>query len=218
MIRINLLPHRAAKRALRKREFNLLLIGTLIAGAAVWYLGKLYLDERIAEQQRRNDLLVAENKKLDGQIDEIKKLKEQTQQLLDRKQVVETLQVNRGASVKLLDQLVRQLPDGVYLKAVKQTGTKVNLVGLAQSNARVSTLMRNLESSPYLMNPELVEIKAVTDRNQQRLNEFSLNISLKGLEDPNAVKAAPKPGVPPAATAPSSREKVMKRSRSKGTP
>jgi type IV pilus assembly protein PilN len=209
MIRINLLPHRAAKRALRKREFNLLLIGTLIAGAAVWYLGKLYLDERIAEQQRRNDLLVAENKKLDGQIDEIKKLKEQTQQLLDRKQVVETLQVNRGASVKLLDQLVRQLPDGVYLKAVKQTGTKVNLVGLAQSNARVSTLMRNLESSPYLMNPELVEIKAVNDRNQQRLNEFSLNISLKGLEDPNALKNAPKPGVPPAATAPSSREKVM---------
>lgn len=209
MIRINLLPHRAAKRALRKREFNLLLIGTLIAGAAVWYLGKLYLDERIAEQQRRNDLLVAENKKLDGQIDEIKKLKEQTQQLLDRKQVVETLQVNRGASVKLLDQLVRQLPDGVYLKAVKQTGTKVNLVGLAQSNARVSTLMRNLESSPYLMNPELVEIKAVNDRNQQRLNEFSLNISLKGLEDPNALKNAPKPGVPPAAAAPSSREKVM---------
>jgi type IV pilus assembly protein PilN len=209
MIRINLLPHRAAKRALRKREFNLLLIGTLIAGAAVWYLGKLYLDERIAEQQRRNDLLVAENKKLDGQIDEIKKLKEQTQQLLDRKQVVETLQVNRGASVKLLDQLVRQLPDGVYLKAVKQTGTKVNLVGLAQSNARVSTLMRNLESSPYLMNPELVEIKAVNDRNQQRLNEFSLNISLKGLEDPNALKTAPKPGVPPAAAAPSSREKVM---------
>lgn len=206
MIRINLLPHRAAKRALRKREFNLLVVGTLIAGAAIWYLGKLYLDERIAEQQRRNDLLVAENKKLDTQIDEIKKLKEQTAQLLARKQVVETLQVNRGASVKLLDQLVRQLPDGVYLKAVKQTGTKVNLVGLAQSNARVSTLMRNLEASPYLTGPELVEIKAVTERNQ-RLNEFSLNISLKGLEDPNAAKSAPKPTAGPAA--PSSREKVM---------
>lgn len=206
MIRINLLPHRAAKRALRKREFNFLVVGTLIAGAAIWYLGKLYFDERIAEQQRRNDLLVAENKKLDAQIDEIKKLKEQTAQLLARKQVVETLQVNRGASVKLLDQLVRQLPDGVYLKAVKQTGTKVNLVGLAQSNARVSTLMRNLEASPYLANPELVEIKAVTDRNQ-RLNEFSLNISLKGLEDPNATKSAPKPSGGPAA--PTSREKVM---------
>jgi type IV pilus assembly protein PilN len=210
MIRINLLPHRAAKRALRKREFNLLLIGTLIAAAAIWYGGKLYLDEKNAEQQRRNDLLVAENKKLDAQIEEIKKLKEQTQQLLSRKQVVETLQVNRAASVKLLDQLVRQLPDGVYLKSIKQTGTKINMIGLAQSNARVSTLMRNLESSPYLASAELVEIKAVTERNQ-RLNEFSLNISLKGLEDPNAVKSASGAATPTAAAKPAqtSQEKVM---------
>jgi type IV pilus assembly protein PilN len=97
----------------------------------------------------------------------------------------------------------------VYLKAVKQTGTKVNIVGLAQSNARVSTLMRNLEASPYLMSPELVEIKAVTDRNQ-RLNEFSLNVSLKGLEDPNAVKTNPTPNAAaPAAPAKTSQEKVM---------
>jgi type IV pilus assembly protein PilN len=209
MIRINLLPHRAAKRAAKKREFGFLLLFTLIAAAATWYVGKLYLDEKIATQQRRNDLLIAENKKLDAQIEEIKKLKEQTAALLARKQVVETLQVNRAASVKLLDQLARQLPDGVYLKAVKQTGTKVNIVGLAQSNARVSTLMRNLEASPYLMRPELVEIKAVTDRNQ-RLNEFSLNVSLKGLEDPNAVKTNPTPtAAAPAAPAKTSQEKVM---------
>jgi type IV pilus assembly protein PilN len=210
MIRINLLPHRAAKRAQRKREFNFLLLGTLVAAAAIWYGGKLYLDEMNAEQQRRNDLLVAENKKLDVQIEEIKKLKEQTNQLLARKQVVETLQVNRAASVKLLDQLVRQLPDGVYLKSIKQTGTKINMIGLAQSNARVSTLMRNLESSPYLATAELVEIKAVTERNQ-RLNEFSLNISMKGLEDPNAVKSAAGATAPAASTkaAPTSQEKVM---------
>jgi type IV pilus assembly protein PilN len=209
MIRINLLPHRAAKRAAKKREFGFLLLFTLIAAAATWYIGKLYLDEKIATQQRRNDLLIAENKKLDAQIEEIKKLKEQTAALLARKQVVETLQVNRAASVKLLDQLARQLPDGVYLKAVKQTGTKVNIVGLAQSNARVSTLMRNLEASPYLMRPELVEIKAVTDRNQ-RLNEFSLNVSLKGLEDPNPVKINPTPtAAAPAAPAKTSQEKVM---------
>ena len=122
MIRINLLPHRAAKRALRKREFNVVLLGTAIIAAALWYVGKLYLDERIASQQRRNDYLIAENKKLTEQIDEIKKLKEQTDALLARKQVVETLQVNRSASVKLLDQLARQLPDGVYLKAIKQVG------------------------------------------------------------------------------------------------
>jgi type IV pilus assembly protein PilN len=208
MIRINLLPHRAAKRALRKREFNLILLGTLIAAAAAWYVGKIILDDKIATQQRRNDLLIAENKKLDTQIEEIKKLQEQTSSLLARKQVVETLQVNRAASVKLLDQLVRQLPDGVYLKAIKQTGNKINLVGLAQSNARVSTLMRNLEASPYLQSAELVEIKAVTERNQ-RLNEFSLNISLKGLEDPNALKSAQT--TPPAsAAAPTpARDKVM---------
>jgi type IV pilus assembly protein PilN len=205
MIRINLLPHREMKRAVRRREFNFILIGVLVGVAAAWYLGKLYLDERIASQQRRNDFLVAENKKLTEQIDEIKKLKEQTAALLARKQVVETLQVNRSASVKLVDQLVRQLPDGVYLKAVKQTGQKVNMIGVAQSNARVSTLMRNLEASPYLEKPELVEIKAVTDRNQ-RANEFSLNISLKGLETAPA-KAVP--GGPVPAVAPSSREKVM---------
>lgn len=205
MIRINLLPHREMKRAVRRREFNFILLGVLVGCAAFWYVGKLYLDERIASQQRRNDLLVAENKKLTEQIDEIKRLKEQTSALLARKSVVETLQVNRSASVKLVDQLVRQLPDGVYLKAVKQTGQKINMVGLAQSNARVSTLMRNLESSPYLEKPELVEIKAVTDRNQ-RANEFSLNISLKGLAAVPAKAAAL--GAGPAA-APTSREKVM---------
>lgn len=208
MIRINLLPHREAKRALRRREFNVILIGTLVFAAALWYVGKLYLDERIATQQRRNDILVAENKKLTEQIDEIKKLKDQTAALLARKQVVETLQVNRSASVKLLDQLVRQLPDGVYLKAIKQTGTKINMTGIAQSNARVSTLMRNLESSPYLMNAELVEIKAGTDSNKQRVNEFSLNISLKGLEAAPTAKPG-QPAAPVPAAAPGAREKVM---------
>ncbi len=207
MIRINLLPHREAKRAQRRREFNFILVGVLVGALALWYVGKLYLDERIGTQQRRNDLLVAENKKLTEQIDEIKKLKDQTAALLARKQVVETLQVNRSASVKLIDQLVRQLPDGVYLKAVKQTGQKINMVGLAQSNARVSTLMRNLESSPYLQNAELVEIKAVTDRNQ-RVNEFSLNISLKGL-DPLTVAKPALSGAGGAAAPPTSRDKVM---------
>jgi type IV pilus assembly protein PilN len=207
MIRINLLPHREAKRARRRREFNFILVGVLFGAAALWYVGKLYLDERIATQQRRNDILVAENKKLTEQIDEIKKLKDQTTALLARKQVVETLQVNRSASVKLIDQLVRQLPDGVYLKSIKQTGQKVNMIGLAQSNARVSTLMRNLESSPYLQNAELVEIKSATDRNQ-RVNEFSLNISLKGL-DPLAAGKPALPGAAVPATAPTSRDKVM---------
>jgi type IV pilus assembly protein PilN len=208
MIRINLLPHRAAKRAAKRREFNFILLGTLIAAAAAWYIGKVILDEQNAAQQRKNDFIAAENKKLDAQIEEIKKLQDKISALLARKQVVENLQVNRAASVKLFDQLVRQLPEGVYLKAIKQTGNKINLIGLAQSSARVSTLMRNLESSPYLQSAELLEIKAVTDRNQ-RLNEFSLNISMKGLEDPAAAKSA-KSGAPAApATSTPARDKVM---------
>lgn len=208
MIRINLLPHREAKRTLKKREFNFILLGTVFGAAALWYLGKLILDESITNQQRRNDILVSENKKLSEQIEEIKKLKDQTSALIARKQVVETLQVNRGASVKLMDQLVRQLPDGVYLKSVKQTGQTVNIVGLAQSNARVSTLMRNLDASPYLQNAQLVEIKNVNDKNQQRINEFSLNVSLKGLEVAPTVKR-PVAGAPAAAPAPDARTKVM---------
>ncbi len=208
MIRINLLPHRAAKRAAKRREFNFILLGTLVAAAAIWYIGKVILDEQIASQQRKNDFIAAENKKLDAQIEEIKKLQDKISALLARKQVVETLQVNRAASVKLFDQLVRQLPEGVYLKAIKQTGNKINLIGLAQSSARVSTLMRNLESSPYLQSAELLEIKAVTERNQ-RLNEFSLNISMKGLEDPAAAKSANSSATAAPAASTPARDKVM---------
>ena len=204
-IRINLLPHREQKRQARQRQFYTLMISLAVLGLAVIALVHGVLVNQIERQASRNRVLKTEIAKLDEQIKEIDRLRDQIQAVLARKQVVETLQVNRSASVKLVDQLVRQLPDGVYLKAIKQTGQKINMVGLAQSNARVSTLMRNLESSPYLEKPELVEIKAVTDRNQ-RVNEFSLNISLKGLE---AVPAKASPvGAAPAA-APSSREKVM---------
>jgi type IV pilus assembly protein PilN len=120
-------------------------------------------------------------------------LKEQTAALLARKRVVETLQSNRSEVVHLLDQLVRQLPDGVYLKAVKQTGTRVTITGLTESQARVSTLMRNLESSPQLESPGLVEIKAV-QQGRLRANEFILNINITRakVEEP-AGKAPPRP-------------------------
>ena len=134
------------------------------------------------EQQRANVAYMKnEIGKLDKQIEEIRKIREETASLLAKKQVVEGLQSNRSEPVQLLDQLLRQLPEGIYLKQIKQTGVKVNVVGYAQSNARVSTLMRNLGASPYLENPELVEIKAVLlDNNpNKRVNEFSMNISVK---------------------------------------
>jgi len=155
-----------------------------------------FLATRIENQQARNRFLDGEIAKLDKQIDEIKKLKEQTSALLARKRVVESLQSNRTEAVRLLDQLVRQLPDGLYLKQVKQTGELVNVMGYATSNARVSTLMRNFEASPWLEDPKLVEIKAVKVNNAN-LNEFNLNVKVtrpkEEVEDQKKPGAAPQP-------------------------
>ena len=164
MIRLNLLPHREQKRAARKRQFISLSISLSVLALAVVALGHVVMVSRIDNQNSRNQLLKTEIAKLDEQIKEIDRLREQTQALLARKQIVETLQTNRTEAVHLLDQVVRQLPDGIYLRSVRQTDTRVTLVGYAQSNARVSTLMRNIESSPWLERPALVEIKAVPPR------------------------------------------------------
>jgi len=177
MIPINLLPHRAQRRAAQRRQFFVLAGMVFGLGVAIVVLVHSYFATQIEYQSGRNQYLEGEITVLDRQIDEIKKLKEQTQALLERKKVVESLQSNRSETVRLLDQLVRQLPDGVYLKTVRQTGARVNVVGYATSNARVSTLMRNLEASPFLEAPGLVEIRAV-QVDKQNLNEFNLNVNL----------------------------------------
>ena len=194
MVRINLLPHREQKRQARQRTFVSVAIGLAVLGFAVVGLVHIIIAARIDNQNNRNALLTTEIAKLDEQIKEIDKLREQTQALLARKQIVETLQANRTEAVHLLDQLVRQLPDGLYLRSVKQAGAKVTLVGYAQSNARVSTLMRNIESSPWLTGPELVEIKSVP-LEKQKVNEFTLNLRLK---QPASTTS---PGGPPAPAA-----------------
>ena len=178
MIRINLLPWREARRKAHNLQFYVLM--GMVAGlaASIVLLVHGYYAARISTQNERNRFLKEENTKLDKEIEEIKKLKEEIQALLSRKQVIETLQADRAQTVYLLEQLVRQAPDGVYLKSIRQTGSKVNLSGYAQSNARVSTLMRNLEASPYLGNPDLVEIKVATINNK-RLSEFIMNVSIR---------------------------------------
>jgi type IV pilus assembly protein PilN len=133
--------------------------------------------------------------KLDKEIEDIKKLKEMTSQLLSRKKVVETLQSNRSDVVHLLDELTRQLPEGIYLRSIKQAGGRVTINGFTQSQARVSTLMRNLEASPYLENANLVEIKAVTQPGS-RVNEFILNVTVARPKDESE-----QPGKDPAKTA-----------------
>jgi len=202
MIRVNLLPHREEKRKRRQQQFLGLavfsvIVGVLVAGA-VWF----FLDQQVQQQKANVAYMKSEIAKLDKQIEEIRKIREETAALLAKKQVVEGLQSNRSEPVQLLDQLLRQLPEGIFLKAVKQTGVKVNVLGYAQSNARVSTLMRNLGASPYLENPELVEIKAVLlDKDpNKRVNEFSMNISVKRakMEDAGGKGARTPAGAAPA--------------------
>jgi type IV pilus assembly protein PilN len=181
MIRINLLPHREEKRKRRQTQFGILAGISVVIGLAVVGVVWLYLDQQVTTQQQNVAYMKQEIDKLEKQIEEIRKIREETAALLAKKQVVESLQSNRSEPVQLLDQLLRQLPEGVYLKGIKQVGPKVNVMGYAQSNARVSTLMRNLGASPYLENPELIEIKAVDapDKSGNRVNEFSMNISIK---------------------------------------
>lgn len=181
MIRINLLPHREEKRKRRQQQFGVLAGFLALAGIAVAGIVYFYLESQVSQQQSNVTYMKGEIDKLDKQIEEIRKIREETASLLAKKRVVEGLQANRSEPVQLLDQLLRQLPEGVYLRSIAQHGTKVNLTGYAQSNARVSTLMRNLGASPYLENPELVEIKAVPaqDKSGNRVNEFNMNISIK---------------------------------------
>ncbi len=194
MIRINLLPHRALKRKALQRQFFVVAAAVALFGVGIWFIVHTLLADRIEDQLARNHYLEQKIAELDKQIAEIKKLREQTAQLLARKKVVESLQANRAEAVHLLDELVRQLPDGVYLKTVKQTGQRVAITGYAQSNARVSTLMRNLESSPWLEQATLVEIKTAL-QNNQRLSEFQLNVSLA-----RAQASDGKPGAKPTRT------------------
>jgi type IV pilus assembly protein PilN len=206
-IRINLLPHREQKRQARQRQFYTLMISLAVLGLAVIALVHGILAAKIENQESRNKVLKTEIAKLDEQIKEIDRLRDQIAAVLARKQVVETLQGNRSEAVHLLDQLVRQLPDGIYIRNVKQVGAKVTIIGYAQSNARVSTLMRNIEASPWLSNPELGQIRLVSmpgakDPNQ-KVNEFTLAFLIKRAApiEAEAIGVAGKPGVPVKAPA-----------------
>ena len=191
-IRVNLLPHREIRRRRQQRQFLITLGAVVALGAAIWLMVHTSLAGSYENQLQRNQYLTAEIAKLDKEIEDIKKLKEMTAALLSRKKVVETLQANRSEVVHLLDELTRQLPEGIYLKGIKQTGNKVTINGFTQSQARVSTLMRNLEASPHLENANLVEIKAVTTPGS-RVNEFILNVNVA------RASVEPEKGAKPAA-------------------
>ena len=190
--RINLLPHRAERRTRARQHFITVSAGTFLIGAALAGLVYQFYARQIEVQNDRNTFLANEIKKLDKDIADINELKNQIQALLARKTIIEQLQADRAQTVHLLEQMVKQMPEGVYLKSMKQAGAKVHIVGYAQSNARVSTLMRNIEASPWLDQPLLVEVKAA-NVDKKRVAEFNMYLNLKRVAAKDPAKDAPKP-------------------------
>lgn len=191
MIRINLLPHREEKRKARREQFYALAGLVAMLSGLIWFSGYGVINGYINAQDGKNAFLKSQIADLDKDIEEIKRLKEQTDALLSRKRIIESLQANRAETVHLFNELVRQIPEGTYLKSIKQTGGKINLIGFAQTNSRVSTMMRNLEASPLLERPDLVEIHSITVGGR-RLNQFDLNVFItrQTTEDDKKGKAA----------------------------
>jgi len=194
-VRVNLLPHREERRKRQRQHFFVLAGGTAVVGLLMVGAVHTFYQRQIDVQVDRNAFLKSELAKLDQEIAEIDSLKAEIAALLARKQVIETLQRDRAQTVHLLDELVRQMPEGVYLKQLVQKGLRVDIAGYAQSNARVSTLMRNVDSSPWLEKPVLVEVKASTV-DKKRVSDFNMFLFLKRAVDP---KPAATPAAPAAA-------------------
>jgi len=178
MIRVNLLPHRQLRREARQREFGLMALFSAVAAAAIVFMGYTYVSAQVESQVERNQRLDTAIAKLDKEISEIKNLKDQISAMLERKQVVENLQTNRSQAVVVFDELSRQLPDGMYFKSFKQQGNVITIEGVADTNARVATLVRNFNASNWMEQPVLIEIKAVT-ANSVKQNVFTLKVNLK---------------------------------------
>ena len=170
MARINLLPWRAERRVQRQREFYVMLGAAAIAGLLLSFLLWFHYDRQVSGQTARNDFLKDEIAKVQAQNKEIEKLDEQKRRLLARKDVIEKLQANRSQMVHLFDSLVRTIPDGVMLSNIKQEGEVLTLEGRAQSNARVSAYMRNLETSGWMTKPELSIIEAKPEESKTLTN------------------------------------------------
>lgn len=192
MIRINLLPHREEARKARRQQFYVLAGMMLALGGLVVFAGHTVINGYVEHQESKNEFLKKEIAILNKQVDEIKELKEKSQALLDRKNAIESLQKDRGETVYLLNELVQRVPEGIYLKSLKQNGLKIGLSGYAQSNSRISTLMRNLEAAEGMGTPRLIESKA-TLLGGRRFFEFSLEFNLE--------RAAPEAADKPAAKA-----------------
>ena len=216
-IMINLLPHREERRRRKKIAFFAGLgvaafIGVAVIG--VWYL---VVQQLISGQQERNKFLSQEIAKLDIQIKDIASLKAEIASLKARQKAVEDLQIDRNVPVHVLNELVKQVPEGIYITAVKQEGQLLNVAGIAQTQERVSELLRNTAyNSEWLVKPELIESKAATiqaaNKEQKRLFDFSVRLTIKRPQDTPASQAAGvAAAIPAAASAPASAAIVAKK-------
>ena len=220
MARINLLPWRTERRKQREREFYMLLAASAVAGIVALFAAIGWMGARIDNQQQRNTYLTNEIKALDKQIEEINDLDKTKSQLLTRKQIIEQLQSNRSQMVHLFDEMVRTIPDGVRLTSMKQAGDVLTLEGVAESNARVASYMRNIDGSPWMGRTDLrkIENKAGTkDADKKAPYVFSLDVKLKKPQDAqnqqeiaegateaeaaDKAAAAPSVGAPPSGSA-----------------
>lgn len=195
VILINLLPHREAARKLRSDIFNLSLGASALVGGLLAGIIFLWYQAQISGQHGKNQILQTEIKHFDEQIKDIANLEAEITALLARQQAVEDLQADRNLPVHLLTELVKQLPDGVYVVSVRQDNQAITLQGVAQSNERVSELLRNLNSnSPWLARPELVEIVAGTvalgPREQRRVANFTIRARLMRVSESEKMHAA----------------------------
>lgn len=205
MILINLLPHREAKRRQRKQAFFAGVAAAVVVGLAIagtWYL---VLQQLMANQMARSQFLKDEITRLDLQIKDIASLRAEIDALKARQRAVEDLQTNRNTPVRLLDELVKQTPEGVYITALRQTGAQVQITGVAQTNERVSELLRNLlYNSAWLEQPDLVEIRSVNvatgAKEQRRLFEYQLKVRLKQPVAPAAAASAASAPLPAKAS------------------
>ncbi|MEN1941636.1 PilN domain-containing protein [Luteimonas sp. MJ246] len=194
MARINLLPWRAERRKQRQKEFGVMLAGAALAGVVLWFLVNGYYNAQIDGQNARNAYLKDQITQVEARITEIDELDRQKARLLARKEVIEQLQANRSQMVHLFDSLVRTIPDGVVLTNIKQVGEKLTLEGRSQSNARVSTYMRNLEGSGWMTKPDLSIIEA---RDGVAGLPYAFTLAVE-LANPNAPKDEDGDGIPDA--------------------
>ena len=178
MIRINLLPHRERKKAAHRERYQKMLAVTLLASLGLAYFTYNHYETALAEQQQRNQYLQQAIAKIDSQLSNIENLRKERSNMLARKQLVEQLQYSRGEAIRIFDHLIKVLPEGVFIRDFRQSGTSISITGTSLSSARVSALMRNMSQSEVFSDPVLIEVKASTV-DKINANEFSLSLSLR---------------------------------------